>query len=297
MNFFVKFFGALKISLIKSIIWVFSLVLLTKILANHNALMTVSADDQLWEYGIVSKSFNFEVLLGILVFTIWSLPLSILRRYTSITFSRYIFSVVLYHGFYFALYFLLKYGTGEHFQFRDPVPLYIYITLFLVEFIYKLFEDIISNKVPPIDTRNARMLLLSAFLRSLFLYCNIIIMWPYFVLPDSVTSLVDLSNPSLLQNLFSNLKTLFLIFLLFIPIVFITKFIYSYLVQKSNRELENYIVLLFILVYVTILSVIVFIFFPPYTSKELFCNFYLLTTFTELFFIHFINQKLNSQIE
>jgi hypothetical protein len=68
-------------------------------------------------------------------------------------------------------------------------------------------------------------------------------------------------------------------------------------VQKSNRELENYIVLLFILVYLTILSVIVFIFFPPYTSKELFCNFYLLTTFTELFFIHFINQKLNSQIE
>lgn len=278
-----KLFGALKMSLIKSILWFLSLII-GGIVINLDALHVAEGN---------YKYFEFWMLPLILDFTLWYIPLSILRSYTSITFFKYIFIIFLYYGLFFAFAQLLAYGTLQHVEFEDPLPFYLYLTLFWVEFIYKLFEEIHSNKVPPIDTRNARMLLLSAFYRGLALYFCVIIVWPYIFRPDSVSSLVDLSNLSLVITLFANIKTLLIFFLLSIPTVFTSKFIHTYLVRKNKRIYENILVLSSIVVYVTILNVIISLFFPTHASKELFGHFYLLTTFTELVFIHFINQNLN----
>jgi hypothetical protein len=241
------------------------------------------------------KYFEFWMLQWILIFSVWYMPMSILKAFTSINFLKYIFVIFLYYGFFFAFTQLLAYGTLQHVEFEDPQPFILYLTLFWVEFIYKLFEEIHSNKEPPIDIRNARMLILSAFYRGLTIYFLVIIVWPYIFRPASVSSLVDLCNPSLVINIFANIKTLLIFFLLSIPTVFTSKFIHTYLVRKNKRIYENILVLSSIVVYVTILNIIISFFFPAYASKELFCHFYLLTTFTELFFIHFINQKLNTE--
>jgi len=288
MKFYIdRLLGALKVSLIKSILWFISIFLLGRIVLNLNAFTGE----------VNSEDYEFWFLPLIFYFTLWYMPMSILRAFTSINFLKYILVIFLYYGFFFAFGQLLAYGTLQHVEFVDPLPFYLYLTLFWVEFIYKLFEDIASTKEPPIDTRNARMLLLSAFYRGLAIYFIVIIVWPYIFRPDLVSSLVDLSNPSLVITLFANIKTLLIFFLLSIPTVFTSKFISTYLVRKNKIIYENILVLSSIVVYVTILNIIISSFFSTYASKELFRHFYLLTTFTELFFIHFINQNMNNKIQ
>lgn len=139
------------------------------------------------------------------------------------------------------------------------------------------------------------MLFLSAFYRGLLLYFILIIVWPYIFGANSATSLVKIANSSQAAPFFANIKIVSLSFLFFIPLALFTKNLNQHLVRKNKRVYENIWVVCSIVVYVTILNVIISLFLPVYASKELFGHFYLLSTFTELFFIHFINQKLNTE--
>jgi len=262
-------------------------------------IIIIECSCKFWYYSLspdaTNKIFKLEEMYVIMAFAIWYLPLSIYKCVAKPSFLKYIKVVIIYYGLFFVCGQYWIYRTIRHEEHMAFILFILYLSIIFTEFIYKLFEEIHSNKVPPIDTRNARMLLLSAFYRGLTIYFLVIIVWPYIFRPDSVSSLVDLSNPSLVINLFANIKTLLIFFLLSIPTVFISKFIHTYLVRKNKRIYENILVLSSIVVYVTILNIIISSFFPAYASKELFGHIYLLSTFTELFFIHFINQKLNTE--
>lgn len=143
-----KITDALKLSLAKSV------------LLRVVNIIIIECSCKFWYYSLspdaTNKIFKLEEMYVIMAFAIWYLPLSIYKCIKNPSFLKFIVVVFLYFGLFFVCGQYWAYGTIRHEEHMALLLFILYISIVLMEFIYKLIEDIVSNKEPPFYTPNPR---------------------------------------------------------------------------------------------------------------------------------------------